>query len=165
VVVLKPIQPESAASFRAVRLEALRESPLAFGSTYAKESLLTEPDWSARARQWTSGNSRAWLAWCDGQACGIVACFLDSDDRQRAVLASMWVAPTHRRHGLGRLLVEEAKAWATSAHAKAIALMVTSSNAQAIHFYEQLGFIRTGRTEPYPNDPSLVEFEMKCILV
>jgi len=27
-------------------------------------------------------------------------------------------------------------------------------------FYERLGFIRTGRTEPYPNDPALIEYEM-----
>ena len=27
-------------------------------------------------------------------------------------------------------------------------------------FYQQLGFTPTGRTEPYPNDAALIEFEM-----
>jgi len=39
-------------------------------------------------------------------------------------------------------------------------LMVTSNNAPAISFYLQLGFACTGRSEPYPNDASLVELEM-----
>ena len=38
--------------------------------------------------------------------------------------------------------------------------MVTSNNDAAMRFYESLGFVRTGRTEPYPNDAALVEFEM-----
>jgi ribosomal protein S18 acetylase RimI-like enzyme len=39
-------------------------------------------------------------------------------------------------------------------------LMVTSINEPAIGFYERLGFTRTGRTEPYPNDPTVIEYEM-----
>jgi hypothetical protein len=27
-------------------------------------------------------------------------------------------------------------------------------------FYRRLGFEGTGRTEPYPNDPAVVEYEM-----
>ena len=34
----------------------------------------------------------------------------------------------------------------------------------AIHFYERLGFALTGRTEPYPNDPSLKELEMALLI-
>jgi len=39
-------------------------------------------------------------------------------------------------------------------------LMVTSNNDPAIRFYERLGFTKTGRTEPYPNDPNIFEYEM-----
>ena len=38
--------------------------------------------------------------------------------------------------------------------------MVTSSNDAAIRFYERLGFAKTGRVQPYPNDGALVEYEM-----
>jgi len=38
--------------------------------------------------------------------------------------------------------------------------MVTSNNEPAIRFYERLGFTKTGRTEPYPNDASFFEVEM-----
>jgi ribosomal protein S18 acetylase RimI-like enzyme len=38
--------------------------------------------------------------------------------------------------------------------------MVTADNSAAIAFYERNGFSFTGKTEPYPNDPSLLEREM-----
>jgi ribosomal protein S18 acetylase RimI-like enzyme len=49
-------------------------------------------------------------------------------------------------------------------NAKHLQLM-TSTNQSAILFYETLGFSQTGRTEPYPNDPSLIELEMTCRLL
>src|SRR5262249_27549510 len=93
-------------------------------------------------------------------ACGLVCSFLDEQHPTRAHLISMWTAPTHRRCGLGRRLVDEVMSWARSRGAIAMVLLVTSSNHPAIAFYEQLGFKHTGRTEPYPNDPKLVEYEM-----
>jgi len=38
--------------------------------------------------------------------------------------------------------------------------MVTNNNFAAIAFYKRLGFAPTGHTEPYPNDPALIEYEM-----
>ena len=38
--------------------------------------------------------------------------------------------------------------------------MVTSINDGAFRFYERLGFVKTGRTQPYPNDTAIIEFEM-----
>jgi ribosomal protein S18 acetylase RimI-like enzyme len=45
-------------------------------------------------------------------------------------------------------------------NARAMYLMVTSNNEAAISFYESLRFEKTGHTEPYPNDPALIEYEM-----
>lgn len=36
---------------------------------------------------------------------------------------------------------------------------VTSTNHPAMRFYESLAFTFTGHTEPYPNDPALMECE------
>ncbi len=38
--------------------------------------------------------------------------------------------------------------------------MVTSVNEPEMCFYELLGFTRTGHTEPYPNDSSILEYEV-----
>jgi ribosomal protein S18 acetylase RimI-like enzyme len=42
---------------------------------------------------------------------------------------------------------------------------VTSNNGAGLHFYQRLGFTRTGGTEPYPNDPALIEIEMMRSLI
>ena len=93
-------------------------------------------------------------------ACGIAGSFLDQDDATRAHLVSIWTAPTHRRRGIGRLLVNEVLEWARLRRARTLQLMVTSNNEPAILFYQRLGFTLTGRTESYPNDPALIEYEM-----
>ena len=38
--------------------------------------------------------------------------------------------------------------------------MVTHINTGAIGFYQRMGFQRTGKTEPYPNDQAITEYEM-----
>ena len=68
--------------------------------------------------------------------------------------------PTHPQRGIGRLLVNEIVGWASRRGAHTSQLLVTSNNELAMVFYQRLGFTRTGRTEPYPNDPSLIEYEM-----
>ena len=50
--------------------------------------------------------------------------------------------------------------WARSHGAGELRLMVTGSNSTATAFYQRLGYTFTGNTEPYPNDPALVEYEM-----
>lgn len=160
MITLDPITPQKAQVFKEVRLRALLDTPSAFGSTYARESQLTNEDWGKRAERWDGNRAVGFIAMDAGQACGIACSFLDQEDPTRAYLISMWTAPTHRRLGLGRRLVNEVLAWARARQTHTMLLMVTSSNETAIRFYEGLGFTRTGHTEPYPNDPELMEYEM-----
>jgi hypothetical protein len=90
MLLLKPITPASANSYREVRLCALQDTPSAFGSTYAKESQLSDDDWAKRAIDWNSGLAVAYLAW-DGdikQRCRspfLSATGIYEDRRDRAV--------------------------------------------------------------------------------
>jgi ribosomal protein S18 acetylase RimI-like enzyme len=160
LILLNPITPQTAKIFKTVRLRALQDTPSAFGSTHARESQLTDEEWVQRAERWSSEKAAGFVAMDGETACGIVCSFLDEDDATRAHLISMWTAPTHRRQGLGGRLVDRVLGWARSRGAHIMQLMVTSNNEAAIRFYEQLGFTRTGRTEPYPNDSALSEYEM-----
>ena len=160
MIVLEPITTQKVFVFKEVRLRALRDTPRAFGSTHARESLLTDAEWIERASRWNGEKGVGFLAMDDGVACGIAGSFLDENDATRAQLISMWTAPTHRRQGVGRLLVDEVAGWARLRGARTLLLTVTSVNDPAMRFYERLGFVRTGRTEPYPNDPAVIEYEM-----
>lgn len=160
VIVVRRITSPDAFIFKAVRLRALEDAPYAFGSTYAKESQFGDSEWLRRVGHMNGERGIGFLAFDDETACGIVGSFLDENDPAQAHVVSMWTAPNHRCQSVGRLLIKEVLAWAHGRNVHTIRLMVTSNNEPAIRFYERLGFTRTGRTEPYPNDPAVVEYEM-----
>jgi ribosomal protein S18 acetylase RimI-like enzyme len=160
MITLERISAQNAFVFKAVRLRALQDTPSAFGSTYARESQFSDAEWIKRAGNMNGERSIGFIAMDAGTACGIAGCFLDQDDATRAHLISMWTGPAHRQRGVGRLLVNEIMKWARHRGVHALRLMVVCNNESAIKFYERLGFARTGRTEAYPNDPALIEYEM-----
>lgn len=157
---LERISPENVAVFKAIRLRALEDSPTAFGSNYARESQLSDEEWLQRSRRWTTEGSIGYIAFDGESPCGLVASYTEEQDPQSAHVISMWVDPSVRRAGVGTVLIEALKTWGASRGLSQLRLMVTSVNADAIGFYERLGFRMTGKTEPYPNDPAILEYEM-----
>jgi GNAT superfamily N-acetyltransferase len=160
MIALQRVKAENVEVFKRVRLRALAESPGAFGSTYAREAQFTDEEWLARVARWDGDSGVGFLAFEDGEACGIAGAFLDPEDGAGAHLVSMWTDTAHRQKGVGRLLVDAVADWARGRGALTLRLMVTSKNEGAIRFYERLSFAMTGHTEPYPNDASLIEYEM-----
>jgi ribosomal protein S18 acetylase RimI-like enzyme len=160
LILLRPITPQNLASFKAVRLRALEDAPYAFGSTFTREATLSDAKWLARAHRWNGIAGVGYLAVESGSACGIAGALVDPAQPARAQIVSVWTAPEHRRKGVGRRLTNEVIDWAQSRGLRELVLKVTNVNAAAVAFYEQLGFAKTGRVEPYANDPNLVEHEM-----
>ncbi len=168
MILLQPITPATALLFKAVRLRALADSPLAFSGTWARESRLSDEEWIERSRRWSGEDAIGYLAFDtrdDSSACGVVACYTDKD---RAVpsghLISMWVHPAYRRAGVGSMLISAVKNWASARGLTQLALMVTSVNQPAMDFYQRVGFRMSGKTAPYPNDPAITEHEMVLLL-
>jgi ribosomal protein S18 acetylase RimI-like enzyme len=161
MIAIELITPQNAPIFKDIRLRALQDSPTAFSSTFAEESKLTDADWVKRATQWNGAKSIGYLALDDRAAVGIAAGILNQTEPSRADLVSMWVDPIHRRKGIGRVLVDAVVAWARERNAQGLWLLVTSNNHTAINFYQRLGFSLTGKTEPYRNDPALLNMEMR----
>jgi GNAT superfamily N-acetyltransferase len=161
---IEPLSPHIAAEFKAVRLSALQDTPTAFGSTFAQESQLSEMEWLRRVSAWHSERSACYIAMEEHLPCGIAAGKCDARQPQRAWLLSMWVAPSHRRSGLGIRLVRAVELWAREAGVTELLLMVTSANPAAMRFYERCGFALTGNTSAYPNDPAIFEYEMAKLL-
>jgi ribosomal protein S18 acetylase RimI-like enzyme len=157
---LERITKKNVLAFKTVRLWALEDSPSAFGSTYTREAAFPDSEWLTRAAKMNGDKRIGFLAMDNGAGCGMAAGFRDEQDSTRAQLVSMWVAPAYRRTGVGRLLVTAIREWARNRGVRTLHLMVTSCNQNAIKFYERNGFSMTGRTEPYPNDPALTEYEM-----
>lgn len=160
MIEIKRITPETALVFKQVRLRALEDAPTAFSSTYAKESQLPDEEWEQRAARWGGEGDAIFLAFDGESACGIVGSYVEPERVERAQVISMWVAPRHRRAGVGKALIDAVVEWNRPRGVRELALMVTSVNSSAIVFYERLGFARTGVTGEYPNDATIIEYEM-----
>jgi ribosomal protein S18 acetylase RimI-like enzyme len=160
MIVVKQITAGEVALFKAVRLQALQDAPGAFGASYGQESQRSDSDWLKRVQRWDGDRGVGLLAMDGDLPCGIVGCFIDENNPTAAHLISMWTTATHRRRGVGRLLVNEVLRWAAERSVTALKLMVTCNNQPALDFYQRLGFTRTGRTEPYRNNPAVIEYEM-----
>ena len=124
---------------RALRLQAMLDSPDAFGSTYERELDRTTLDW----QRWLSPGA-TFLLDQNGEAVGIVAGQHDALDATVVHLMAMWVHPRARGTGGADALVGAVIAWAAAERAAVIRLAVITSNAPARRCYERNGFTPTG---------------------
>lgn len=157
---VRVITPDAWELYRDLRLAALRDSPLAFGSSYQLEAGRTELQWRDRL-SW--GDGARFVAEVDGSVAGIAAVYLRTEERDPESvpeLVSMWVDPAYRGAGVGRVLVDAVIAWASERGCPEVRLMVAADNPIAERFYERLGFVRNGYVQPMPNDEARPEIEM-----
>ncbi len=104
-----------------------RDTPIWWAEPIAAESLLPQPPESPS----------------DGNAAGVLwagsAIDQTSGDRHAHILL-LYVAPAHRRQGLGSALMAVAESWARARGDRAIGLQVFQSNQPALRLYETLGY-------------------------
>ncbi|PVU81826.1 GNAT family N-acetyltransferase (plasmid) [Cellulomonas sp. WB94] len=142
---------------RDVRLRALRDSPLAFGSTLAREEGFREQHWRMRLRSspwWVARRVRP----SDGSVVGLVSMISEpgstSDDRH---VVGLWVEPDARREGVGTALLAAVVAAARAEEACTVSLWVADDNDAATGLYGRLGFVPTGERQPLPSSPGRSE--------
>lgn len=125
---------------RKLRLQALADSPQAFGSTYQQELARTPEDW----RRWLAPRV-TFLLEANGEVRGLVAGVPDPQDSEVVDLRSMWVHPDQRGTGAADTLVSCVKSWASEVGAKRVRLQVFDNNGRARRCYERAGFRATDR--------------------
>ena len=143
---------------REIRLQALREAPVAFGSTYEREMARTTSDW----QRWISSGVTFILYESAGPR-GLVAGRHDEADAAVVHLMAMWVHPAIRGSGGAGNLVSAVVGWAQSEGAELVRLKVIEGNDRARHFYERMGFCPTGQRQVRERD-GLIEIEMERLV-
>jgi ribosomal protein S18 acetylase RimI-like enzyme len=137
---IRRLEIADSALYRDIRLEALRQNPEAFGSTFELESE-KPPSWF----ETTLGRTEIFGAFLEGTLAGMAG-FITQESSKRAhkgVLWGMYVRPAARNSGLGRRLVESVLLHARE-RVEAIQLTVVSENEAARRLYRTLGFIEYG---------------------
>src|SRR3984957_5838576 len=151
-------------ALRDIRLEALRDAPTAFGSTYECEAQRGEQHWRDRISR--GGTFLAYLPDLDpsdpSDPAGLIGGY--QEDPLTVELVSMYVRPRARGRGVGEALVATVINWAGQRNAAAVHLWVTATNTPARALYERCGFALTGDQQPLPSDPTLGEVAMSRTL-
>lgn len=147
---IRDIKAEDAEAYRQLRLFALKESPIAFGSDYEQE--MARPLSHTLERIQSTENSDAFIlgAFVESHLLGVVGMYVPEATKMRHIgtIWGMYTHPEQRGKGLGRALM-----LAAIEHANAIPyilqlrLTVVSKNVSAIGLYEACGF-RTWGIEP-----------------
>ncbi|HTJ38210.1 MAG TPA: GNAT family N-acetyltransferase [Dactylosporangium sp.] len=139
---------------RDLRLTALKDSPDAFASSYAREAHRSETDW----RTWPPGGA-FFTAFLPNAAVppsqvgaaeplGIAGTWVAAAEPRTTHLISMWVAPVARGRGVAALLVDAVVGWARDHGHDTVELEVARGNTPAMTAYLRCGFIVTQR-EPF----------------
>jgi GNAT superfamily N-acetyltransferase len=157
---IRALDPENWREIREIRLRSLADAPQGFTSTFERESTYDEAKWRNLA---TTGR---WFVADDEGSVG-VAVGVDgwSANPKNRELVGMWVAPSHRRRGIARLLLEQVKEWAASVGATTLRLGVREGNEQAHVAYLCMGMRPSGETMPELDQPTRVIIMMECSLV
>ena len=152
MIEVQPAGPDQWEAVRAVRLQALADSPSAFASTLQREEALSAHDWRERL-----ASGIWWLCRNGGAPVGMVSSFAEDGSTGERHLVAMWVAPGHRGSGAATALVEAVVQRASEDGATAVILWVADGNDRARRFYERLGFQGTGVRQPLPSAPHIGE--------
>src|ERR1700746_362989 len=137
---IRQLTPGDAALYRSIRLEGLKESPEAFGSTFEAE--FTKP------LAWffdRLSSSVVFGAIRDAKVLGVTGFAVRQEEKEahKALLWGMYVRPDARGAGIARRLVEAVIAYARP-RVELIQLSVVVGNEQARRLYARLGFVEYG---------------------
>src|SRR5262249_33560708 len=127
---------------------SLADSPNAFGRTLAEEQIRSDAEWSSRLE---SGADARWnlplVAEFGAEPIGLAWGRIDTSNPDVANVYQMWVAPTHRGVGAGRMLLGAVIRWAKAKNARFLDLGVTCGDTPAVHLYTSSGFRPVGEPQ------------------
>jgi GNAT superfamily N-acetyltransferase len=153
VIHIRPLGAADAASYRALRLENLRDFQYAHGPAY-EDALAQSEAWHADR---LARPDYAWFGAFDGDSLVGVICLcakVGNRLRHSAMLSSLMVAPSHQRAGIGRLLTAHLIEHARSlGHVRRLTLKLIDGNAPARRLYDAFGF------QPFGLEPDAIYHE------
>jgi RimJ/RimL family protein N-acetyltransferase len=139
---IRLLNPVDAEKYWALRLEALKNNPEAFASSY-EEAITRENPIEQTARNFQTEGNYTFGAFEDHELIGMVTLLQESPIkiRHKANIFAMYVTPTKQGQSVGKALLTEAINKAkTFDYIEKINLTVTAGNEKAKNLYTRLGF-------------------------
>ncbi|MBF4609595.1 GNAT family N-acetyltransferase [Curtobacterium sp. VKM Ac-1393] len=160
-ITIRPTTEADWAAIRALRLEMLRDTPMAYAEHLADAEQLDKTEWRARGRRGQSAGGASLVAIdADGRWVGAMGVFIP-DAATGPLLVGVYVAPSHRGRAAGvtDALLDAIESWAVG-HGTTLRLHVHERNLRAQAFYVRRGYEPTGASEPHVLAPDERELEM-----
>lgn len=160
-ITIRPTTEADWEALRALRLEMIQDTPMAYAEHLADAEQLDETEWRARGRRGQDAGGTSLVAIdADGRWVGAMGAFIP-DEATGPLLVGVYVAPSHRGRAAGvtDALLDAIESWA-SGHGAALRLHVHERNLRAQAFYARRGYVLTGASEPYVLAPDERELEM-----
>jgi GNAT superfamily N-acetyltransferase len=139
-----------AMALRSIRLEALLDSPQAYGSTYQECLTWTNRHWRNVCRGWNY-----YLAERSELVVGVASGGVNDRYPSTLWLYGMYVTPRARGTGVAEQLVEVVTDWARDQGVSSLYLHVAAPMIRARAFYERVGFRPTGDVILMERDPGI----------
>ena len=142
---IRQLTPGDAALYRSIRLEGLKESPEAFGSTFDTEFSKPLAWFFDRLSSSVVFGAIRNAKILDAKILGVAGFAVRDGEKEahKGLLWGMYVRPDARGAGVARRLVEAVIAYAR-ARVELIQLSVVVGNEQARRLYARLGFVEYG---------------------
>jgi RimJ/RimL family protein N-acetyltransferase len=162
-----PSQPRDWTAYRTMRLEALRNHPTAFGSSYEDNLLHEDGHWQQRV---TTQDEREalYFAWHEGRLIGMTGIYRDLGRKQlhAAEVWGVYVKPEWRGLHIAEALIEACLDWARKKKVVIARLGVAVDNLPALRCYERCGFTTTGVVQRaiFHDGQFVDEYLMSCLL-
>ncbi|MFI5493244.1 GNAT family N-acetyltransferase [Actinoplanes sp. NPDC051859] len=169
------VRADDAARMRALRLEMLADSPLAFLETLAQAAARPHADFCRRIELAAGGPRLAQFvadphretgphgenSHAGGRLIGHAGGTVLPEDPATTVVFAVYITPAHRRTGVLDSLLEAVAEWSLASGRRELMLEVVLGNDRAVRAYERLGFEDTGVRVPHPVIPGLRELQMR----
>jgi RimJ/RimL family protein N-acetyltransferase len=151
-----------AARMRALRLEMLADSPLAFLETLAQAAARPHDAYRARIAQAAAGRQVAqFIADPGGRLIGHAGGTVLPEEPGTTVVFAVYLTPACRGGKVLPELIDAVAQWSRAARRDELMLEVVVGNDRAVRAYEKLGFEDTGERLPHPVIPALTELRMR----
>ena len=126
--------------YRRLRLEALKDAPGAFSSTYESALQRDEQSWAQQADSSAHGSGRATFVVIGERPIGLASIYRDTESPSTGELLQMWIALSHRGSCIAAELLDQLFEWARDHSFAKIRAQVTQGNERALRFYGKYGF-------------------------
>jgi RimJ/RimL family protein N-acetyltransferase len=142
-VILGLAQPDDAENVRRLRLEALLDSPEAFGGDYEESKQRTVASWAEKIKLGLESDQEVLtIAQADGQLVGMCGLFRGHSKKRIHCgnIYTVYVQPKWRGNHIAEALVQACLDWGAERGVTVVLLAVVTTNLPAIRCYLRCGF-------------------------